>query len=138
METSEKYQTAVFNIKTSYQYRVPHVEDKSYVYHNNHHTWEIRLKPWYDLTHAPKKRIMLFGHISNFTNDLVESNLLLYPRILYSSNICGISPYNRQLFVITDELIYGVRGASRQEKSLWNSTIIIWYCIHHSTGQIRL
>ena len=39
-----------------------------------------------------------------------------YPKILYSSNICEILLYNRQLVVITHELIYGFRAAHHWRK----------------------
>ena len=39
---------------------------------------------------------------------------VVIPRFLYNSNIYEILLYNRQLVVITHELIYGVRAAHRQ------------------------
>ena len=51
------------------------------------------------------------------TIDLYRHKKLSSSRyILYSSNICEILLYNRQLDVITHELIYGVRAAYRQGK----------------------
>ena len=38
--------------------------------------------------------------------DFVGSNLLQYSQVLYSSNIYELLLYNRQLFVITYEIIY--------------------------------
>ena len=44
---------------------------------------------------------------------VVESNLLWYPYVSHSSNICVILLYNRQFVVLTSELIYAVRDAHR-------------------------
>ena len=50
-----------------------------------------------------------------YPNESNESNLLWYPHILYSNNICEILLYNRQL-VITNELIYIVWAAHNSGK----------------------
>ena len=64
----------------------------------------------------PYPSIVVFWQISNIPpppppHDFTESNLLWYLHILYSSNICEILPYHRQLVVITCELIYIVWAA---------------------------
>ena len=41
------------------------------------------------------------------------NNGAIDPHVLYNSNICEILLYNRQLVVVTHELIYGVRAAHR-------------------------
>ena len=55
--------------------------------------------------------------------DFVESNLLLYPHVLYSSNICEILLYNHQLVVLMYELIYVVQVAH-----CWVKIIVKWDC----------
>ena len=52
------------------------------------------------------KAIYILIHNNPPPNDFVEWNLLWYPHILHSSNICEILLYNRQLIVITYEPIY--------------------------------
>ena len=42
-----------------------------------------------------------------------KPNLLQYPHVLFSSNICEILLYNRQWVVIMYELIYVVQAAHR-------------------------
>ena len=71
-------------------------------------------KTYYVLIHAPYAHIVAFWHISNITPMISWSkiccNIITF---LYSSNICEILLYNRQLVVITHELIYGVGAAQR-------------------------
>ena len=86
-------------------------------------------KTQYLLIRAPYTRIVVCGNIST-PNDFAKSNLSLYPHVFYSSNICEILLYNRQLVVITHALIYGVRAAYRSGKIIvrpvyWNPAIII-------------
>ena len=69
-------------------------------------------KTQYLLIHAQNTGIVVFWHISNIP-PMISQKLVVTPHILYSSNICEILLYNRQLFVITHELIYGVRAAIR-------------------------
>ena len=61
-------------------------------------------KTQYLSIHAPYTHIVLFWHISNIYHHVLHRD---------SSNICEILLYNRQLVVITHELIYGVRAAQR-------------------------
>ena len=49
-----------------------------------------------------------------YSNDFVESNLLQYHHVLYSSNICEILLYLRHVVIITHELIYGVQACRRK------------------------
>ena len=48
--------------------------------------------------------------------NFVGWNLLWYPHVLYSSNICETLLYNRQLVVITYELICVIQAAHRKGK----------------------
>ena len=67
----------------------------------------------YFLIHALITPIVIFWHIGDIPppNDFVESNLLYYCHVFYSSNICEILLYNRQWVVITHELIRSVQVA---------------------------
>ena len=71
----------------------------------------IKKKPQYLLIHAQFTRNVIFWPLVTYPNDFVESNLLLYRHVLYSSNICEILLYNPQCVVITHELICGVPAA---------------------------
>ena len=70
-------------------------------------------KTQYPLIRAPYTRIVVFWHISNIPPWFRRVKLVVMPHVLYNSNICEILLYNRQLVVITHELIYGVRAAIR-------------------------
>ena len=50
-----------------------------------------------------------------YPNDFVQSNLLKHPHVLCCSNICEILLYQRQLVVITYELIYVVKIFVKQD-----------------------
>ena len=63
-------------------------------------------KTKYILIHAPYTRTVFFDILVTYTKDFIESNLLLYPHVLYSSNICEMLLYNQQLLVLTHKLIY--------------------------------
>ena len=71
-------------------------------------------KMQYLLIRAPYTRIVVFWHISNIPNMISQSQISCNtPHVLYSCNIYEILLYNRQLVVITHDLIYGVRAAIR-------------------------
>ena len=74
--------------------------------------FEHKKKPQYLLIRVPYTRIVVFWHISNIPPWFRRVKLVV-THVLYSSNICEILLYNRQLVVITNELIYGVRDAIR-------------------------
>ena len=69
-------------------------------------------KTQYILIHAPYTRIVVFWHISNIPPMISQSQISCNTPT-YNINICEILLYNRQLVVITHELIYGVRAAIR-------------------------
>ena len=59
-----------------------------------------------------------------YPQGLIESNLLQYPYVLYSSNICDILLYNRQLVVLTYKANMRCSGCSPLGlKILWNRTL---------------
>ena len=71
-------------------------------------------KTQYLLIRAPYTRIVVYWHINNIPPMISQSQISCNtPHVLYSSNICEILLYNRQLVVITHELSYGVRAAIR-------------------------
>ena len=61
-------------------------------------------KAQYLLIRAPYTRIVVFWHISNITPMISQNRISCNTPTFY---------YNRQLVVITHELIYGVRAAIR-------------------------
>ena len=65
-------------------------------------------KTQYLLIRAPYTRIVVFWHISNIPPMISQSQISRNTPTLY---IAAIFVYNRQLVVITHELIYGVRAA---------------------------
>ena len=61
---------------------------------------------------------MVFWHISNIPRGFRRVKLVTYPHVLYSSNICEILLYNRELVVTTYEPIYVVRAAHRYSRNV--------------------
>ena len=69
-------------------------------------------KTQYLLIHAPYTRIVVFWHISNIPPMILQSQISCNTPTFYITAIF-VKYYNRQLVVITHELIYGVRAAIR-------------------------
>ena len=63
------------------------------------------------MLHIPA--LWYFDTSVTYPSDFEEANLFQYHHILYNSNIGEILLYNRQLVVITHELMYSVRAAHR-------------------------
>ena len=85
----------------------------------------IKRNIFYFMLHLPA--LWYFDTSVTYPNDFVESNLLQYHHVLYSSNICEILLYNRQ-WVVCHELICGVWAARRKgklfvKKALWDYSI---------------
>ena len=71
-------------------------------------------KTQYLFIRATYTRIVVFWHISNIPPMISQSQISCNTQTFYiKSNVCEILLYNRQLVVITHELIYGVRAAIR-------------------------
>ena len=83
------------------------------------------------------------GHISAlwysdtlviYPKDFVASKLLYYPSVLYSSNICHILLYDRQMVIITFELIRSCSPLG--ENSSWNRTTpMAWNLFNNSKNR---
>ena len=82
----------------------------------------------YSMPH--KAALWYFDIAAIYPQDIVGSNLLQYLHVLYSTNVCELLLYNRQLVVITCQILYFVRPADLwgEIKSLWNRTFMgsVW------------